>query len=180
MPRIPTRRVQPFIYLTTTVALALLFASCDQAGLAPSPEDPAGAAPETLTFAPMPNGATLLEPGASPAAKQSGASPYGCYLASRPYTDEVQFRSVYLHFPEDIVEAAGGETEPFTRRVAASPDGSVSGEKGLRYMNCVIPKTPDAKELVTDQLLRAGMEDAARDAFQEAGSTSSAAKDLRL
>ena len=177
MPRIPTRCVQPFVYLITTVALALLFASCDQAGLAPTPEAPAGAASETLTFTPMPNGASLLEPGASPAAKQSGASPYGCYLASRPYTDEVQFRSVYLHFPDDIVDAANGETEPFTRRVAASPDGSVSGEKGLRYMNCVIPKTPDANELVTDQLLRAGMEDAARDAFQEAGSTSSATKE---
>ena len=177
MPRIPTRPVQPFVYLITTVALALIFTSCDQAGLAPSPEAPAGAAPETLTSTPIPNGASLLEPGASPAAKQSGASPYGCYLASRPYTDEVRFRSVYLHFPEDVVEAADGETEPLIRRVSASPDGSVPGEKDIRYMNCVIPKTPDAKELVTEQLLRAGMYDAAEAALQEADPQSSAKDD---
>lgn len=172
MPRIPTRRVQPFVCLITTFVLALLFASCDQAGLAPTPEAPAGVSPETLTFTPMPNGATLLEPGDAPAAKQSGASPYGCYLASRPYTDEVRFRSVYLHFPEDIVEAADGETEPFIRRVAASPDGSVPGEKDIRYMNCVIPRTPEAEELVTEQLLRAGMYEAAEAALQETNQSS--------
>lgn len=48
-----------------------------------------------------------------------GPSSYGCYLASRPYVEAVRFRSVYLHVPAEMVQAAGPETERFVRRVGA-------------------------------------------------------------
>ena len=168
-------RAQFFVCLITTFALALLFASCDQAGLAPSPEDPAGAASERLTFTPMPNGASLLEPGASPAAKQSGASPYGCYLASRPYTDEVQFRSVYLHFPEDIVEAAGGETKRLLYRVSGHRVGR-SNTVDIRYGHCIVPDAPSVQTLTLDQILNVGREEATRKAVNRANGPNNDAK----
>ena len=121
-----------------------------------------------LSLNPMPTGATLLAPG-EPAPKDNArASAYGCYLASRPYSDEVAFHSKYLHFPESVVEEAG----PATRQVAWSREARLEANAstdavGVRYMNCVIPDTDEAEQLAREQILEAGFEDATYEAVQD-------------
>lgn len=109
-------------------------------------------------------------------------SPYGCYLASRPYTNAVRFRSVYLYFPESMVEAAENETKRVILSVqAASAVDSAAvadnlGEAmerrektGVRYATCVLPAAAGAESLANEQLLRAGEKKAALNAVETAG-----------
>lgn len=195
--------------------LCVGLASCDPGSVQPLVEDSPGETPDgsTLGYAPMPTGTSLPSPGdvplrngtvqayekannspeAAPANSESSGtdtssieSPYGCYLASRPYTDAVQFRSVYLYFPEAMVEAAGEETARVLLSLQAasvSDSASVAGtdlavafeqrrETGVRYANCVIPAASGAESLVNEQLIRAGEESATADAVQAAEANS--------
>jgi len=132
-----------------------------------------------LSYSHMPTGTSLPSPGEvpltngiigaegetprpkndSPKTDSSGVeSPYGCYLASRPYTDSTRIRSVYLYFPAEMVEAAEGKTKSFVLQMSVAWDG---GEADARYAHCVVPEVPGAREVATGQLLRAGEEDAA-------------------
>jgi len=106
----------------------------------------------------------------------AAASPYGCYLASRPFTEEVRFRSVYLRFPAEVVKAAGAETERFTYELRAAPRGEAdpTGVRGpltgVRYAHCVIPEAPGARALALGQVLEIGKEEAALEATEPTGS----------
>jgi len=132
-----------------------------------------------LSYSHMPTGTSLPSPGEvpltngiigaegetprpkndSPKTDSSGVeSPYGCYLASRPYTDSTRIRSVYLYFPAEMVEAAEGKTKSFVLQMSVAWGG---GEADARYAHCVVPEVPGAREVATGQLLRAGEEDAA-------------------
>jgi len=108
----------------------------------------------------MPTGATLLAPGEPAPKSNADASAYGCYLASRPFSDDITFHSKYLHFPEEMVEAADGETEQLTywSKVSSSeiPDAA-----NIRYANCTIPSAESAEEIVYEHLLIVGEEEAA-------------------
>jgi predicted chitinase len=152
--------------------------------------DPDSAA---LSYSHMPMGTSLPAPGAVPiqqkivkrsAARSPGAkktarsepSPYGCYLASRPYTEEVRFRSIYLRFPERIVEAAGEETEPLIFRLDAVRKGRAD-TTGVRYAHCVVPKAAGAKSIATKQVVRNGEKRAVREALQSVSRHSKAKRD---
>lgn len=132
-----------------------------------------------LSYSHMPTGTSLPSPGEvpltngiigaegetprpkndSPKTDSSGVeSPYGCYLASRPYTDSTRIRSVYLYFPAEMVEAAEGKTKSFVLQMSVAWRG---GEADARYARCVVPEVSGAREVATGQLLRAGEEDAA-------------------
>jgi len=119
----------------------------------------------------------------SSGADSSGVeSPYGCYLASRPYTDAVRFRSVYLYFPESMVQAAGNETERVTLsiRAASVVDSAAAASNpaeameqrektGVRYASCVLPAASGAESLANEQLLRTGEKKAALNAVKSSG-----------
>ena len=94
----------------------------------------------------------------SPGAKKTARfepSPYGCYLASRPYSEEVRFRSIYLRFPKGIVKRAGEETERLTFRLRAVRKGRTD-TTGVRYAHCVMPEAKGAKEITLRQVVREG------------------------
>jgi hypothetical protein len=141
--------------------------------------DPDSAA---LSYSHMPMGSSLPDPGAVPlsqkvadpsAARSPGAkktarsepSPYGCYLASRPYTEEVRFRSIYLRFPKGIVKRAGEETERLTFRLRAVRTGDTD-TTGVRYAHCVVPRAEGVKSIASNQVIRDGENQAVREAFQ--------------
>jgi len=123
----------------------------------------------------------------SSADTSSVESPYGCYLATQPYSPTVTFRSVYLYFPGSIVEAAGNETKRVIFSLQAVPvedSSDVAGNleeaverrerTGIRYANCVIPAASGAQSLATEQLLRVGEDEATRNVL--AASESAASK----
>ncbi|WP_251930102.1 M23 family metallopeptidase, partial [Salinibacter ruber] len=113
--------------------------------------------------------------------KKAGTpSPYGCYLASRPYSEAVAFRSVYLYFPQEMVEEAGQETKRIVFSleadlvedsvyVAENNPAEVTEQRegtGVRYANCVIPAASGAEGLANEQLIRAGEEKAVLNAVE--------------
>ncbi|MES3631204.1 MAG: hypothetical protein PPP56_13655 [Longimonas sp.] len=114
----------------------------------------------------MPTGSELLTPGEPAPKSNADASAYGCYLASRPFSDDVSFHSKYLHFPEEMVEAADGETERFAYGLeVSSPE--ITDPLSIRYANCTIPSAEGAEEMVYEQLLLIGEEVAAEEALHE-------------
>ena len=120
-----------------------------------------------LALAPMPTGATLLAPGEPAPKSDADASAHGCYLASRPYSEEVAFHSRYLHFPEEVIE----EADDATRRVAWSIKAkgeTASDFTGVRYMHCIIPDADAAEQLAHEQVLDEGLEAAAYQAVDDA------------
>ncbi|WP_141491559.1 hypothetical protein [Longimonas halophila] len=127
------------------------------------PDDSSG-----LALAPMPTGSELLTPGEPAPKSNADASAYGCYLASRPYSDEVAFHSRYLHFPEEVIEDAGGQTRAVARYMAVSRPG-LREEVGVRYATCVIPDTDEAEGVLEEQLLYPGLENANQQALQDQG-----------
>ncbi|WP_263807996.1 M23 family metallopeptidase [Salinibacter sp.] len=179
--------------------VGLFAGACDQLTGSSSPESERLEA-KALTFSHMPMGNTLPSPDEVPlergmvrpdqepttqaqprlprskeTAKKAGTpSPYGCYLASRPYSEAVAFRSVYLYFPRDMVKEAGEEKKRIVFSLeAALIEASVSAAKsdpaeaaaqreetGVRYANCVIPATSGAEDIANEQLIRAGEEEA--------------------
>lgn len=157
-----------------------LLVSCDSSVSTNEPlsETVAPADTAAVAHAPMPTGTSLPAPGAGPRGtlrayraaggrkSKSGAapSPYGCYLASRPYSEAVRLRSVYLYFPEEIVEAAGGETTPLIHRLRASRAGSAD-TTGVRYAHCTVPKADGSADVAVEQLVRRGEKSAVRGVF---------------
>ena len=160
-----------------------LLVSCDSSVSTTEPlsETAAPADTATVAHAPMPTGTSLPAPAgprgtlrayraAGGRKSKSGAapSPYGCYLASRPYSEEVRFRSVYLYFPEEIVEAAGGETTSLIHRLRASRAGSAD-TTGVRYAHCTIPKADGSADVAVEQLVRRGEKSAVRGILDRSG-----------
>lgn len=166
-------------------AAVLLVASCDGPGAVP------GGGPAGLPVAPgstvveysrMPTGVSLpapteqvrsqatlatyraADPTATDGTPKSGAgeSPYGCYLASRPYSEAVEFRRVYLYFPKAMIERAGSETRRFTYRVYGTRKGATD-TTGVRYAHCVIPEVDGARATAMKQLLKNGEDDATKE-----------------
>ena len=160
----------------------------------------------TLAYSPMPKGGSLPLPGEIPMrngtvqayrksqkspegvseksdSSSAAESPYGCYLASRPYADAVRFRSVYLYFPESMVKEAGEETKRifFSLEASSVKDSTYVAEDdlaeaaeqrertGVRYANCMIPAASGAEAIANEQLIRAGEDSAAADAIRSAG-----------
>jgi len=124
----------------------------------------------------------------SSADTSSVESPYGCYLATQPYSPTATFRSVYLYFPESIVEAAGNETKRVVlslQAVLVEDSSAVAGDleeavdqrerTGVRYANCVIPAASGAQSLAAEQLLRDGEDKATWNALTAPGSAASKA-----
>lgn len=152
-----------------------LLVSCDSSVSTNRPLAEKTASPDsaTLAHAHMPTGASLPAPGAGPrgtlrsyrAAKgrknKSGPaeSPYGCYLASRPYSEDVRFRSVYLYFPKELVEASKEKTERLIYRLGTYTRGEAD-TTGVRYAHCVIPRSEGARSLARKQIIRRGEEKA--------------------
>ena len=148
-----------------------LLVSCDSSVSTHRPlsETAASADSTTVKHTPMPTGTSLPEPGSGPRGtlrayraagdrkSKSGAaeSPYGCYLASRPYSEEVRFRSVYLYFPDEIIEAAGGETEQIVLRLWGRRRGEV-GRTDVRLAHCVVPEAERAGTSTLRQVARVG------------------------
>jgi len=183
------------------VLAALLAGSCDPAvGPESTEPDPEAALPDSasVSFSPMPTGTSLPDPGeAGPGAgivrpgededtggggpatqaenEAAAASPYGCYLASRPYSEAVRFRSVYLRFPRKLVEAAGDETERFTYELRAVREAQPD-TADVRYAHCIIPEAEGARTITRTQIVEAGKKDAALAATKEAASETSAAR----
>lgn len=169
-----------------------LLVSCDSSISTNRPlaENTAPGDSATVAHAPMPTGTSLPAPGAGPRGtlrsyraagarnSKSGAaaSPYGCYLASRPYSEEVRFRSVYLYFPDEMVEAAGEETRPLIFRLGAVRKGRTD-TTGVRYANCVIPDADGAEATARRQVIRKGEEQAVTEAVQSAGRAAGAKSD---
>jgi hypothetical protein len=144
------------------------------------PVAPGEATCAAVEYSRRPTGVSLPEPteqarsratlaayrAADPSAKSgAGESPYGCYLASRPYSEAVAFRSVYLYFPEAVIERAGSETRRFTFQLRASRAGSADTSH-VRYAHCVAPKIKDAQTALVEQVLRKGELSALREAVQ--------------
>ena len=175
--------------------MGLLAGACDQmTGSSPGDvEGPPEVDSAALGYSHMPTGTSLPSPrevplmngiiGAegetprpkndSPKTDSSGVeSPYGCYLASRPYTDSTRIRSVYLYFPAEMVKAAERKTKSFVWQMSVAWGG---GEADARYAHCVVPEASGAREAAIDQLLRAGEEDAAW-GVADGGSESASAK----
>lgn len=177
----------PLLVGAILLLAGLLVGACDQmTGSSPADtEAPPEADGAALRYSHMPTGTALPSPeeiplkngtvqayemsqrspeGIPPKSDGSGAdssgveSPYGCYLASRPYTDSTRFRSVYLYFPTEMVGEAGSDTESFLWGMSVGWNG---GEADARYAHCRIPAAPGAQEVATEQLLRVGEEDAA-------------------
>lgn len=129
-----------------------------------------------LALAPMPTGATLLAPGEPAPKSNSDASAYGCYLASRPYSEQVAFHSKYLHFPEAIVEAANGQTRDVAYRVRLAveplPERDISEAEipqtsgGVRLARCTIPDVEEAEELAWEQVIQYGEAEAIAQAVE--------------
>ncbi len=128
-----------------------------------------------------PNG-TFAKSDSSGADSSGVESPYGCYLASRPYTDAVRFRSVYLYFPESMVQAAANETKRvvLSIRAASVVDSAAAASNpaeameqrektGVRYASCVLPAASGAESLANEQLLRTGEKKAALNAVKSSG-----------
>jgi len=179
--------------LAWLVGLALLVAGCDQAAGPRSEPRGAARAPVQLdsavvSFSHMPTGTSLPDPaevgpgsgivrpgedentgGGGPTTRTeneaAAASPYGCYLASWPFTEEVRFRSVYLRFPAEVVKAAGAETERFTY---AAREGHVD-TSDVRYAHCVIPEATGARALAQNQIVEAEKKEAAAKTAQASG-----------
>ena len=161
------------VSLLGVILLVFMVTGCDHTMSALDEEDSRSSGPVLadsldLSLNPMPTGATLLAPG-EPAPKDNArASAYGCYLASRPYSDEVAFHSKYLHFPESVVEEAGTDTRQVAWSREARLEANASTDAvGVRYMNCVIPDTDEAEQLAREQILEAGFEDATYEAVQD-------------
>src|SRR6056297_2919859 len=143
------------------VVLFTLLVGCDAtaprvgdpiSGETPPSDSVPEAADAALTTTPMQAGAELLSPRAE--AKSGRRSAYGCYLASRPYSDSVQYRSVYLHFPADIRHAAGSSTTQITYNLLAKEAGDSGKKAGVRYARCVIPDAPNAQDVAMEQVVR--------------------------
>ncbi|MGM0705398.1 MAG: hypothetical protein ACQETP_05715, partial [Bacteroidota bacterium] len=121
-----------------------------------------------LALAPMPTGSELLAPGEPAPKSNADASAYGCcYLASRPYSDEVAFDSRYLHFPEEVVAEAGNDTRRVAWGIEAQAE-TASDFTGVRYMHCIIPDTDAAEQLAREQTLDERLEAAAYQAVRDA------------
>jgi len=164
----------------------LLVGACDQmTGSAPGDAGaPLAADSAALRHSPMPTGTSLPSPGEvplrngtvegradspRPKSDSSGAeSPYGCYLASRPYTEAVKFRSVYLYFPEEMIEEAGENTKRLTFRLEAVRGGHTD-TTGVRYAHCVIPEAEGAQEAARRQVVRPREKAALREAVLFSG-----------
>jgi len=171
-----------------------LLVSCDSSVSTNRPLSKKGVSADSTTvkYAHMPTGMSLPEPGSGPRGtlrayraaggrkSKSGpaASPYGCYLASRPYSEAVRFRSVYLYFPEAMVEAAGEETKPLTFRLDAVRRGRTD-TTGVRYAHCVIPDADGAEAIARRQVIREGEEQALTEAVQSTGQSAGAKSDCR-
>lgn len=167
--------------------LAVGLGACDQGGFQSTEEAPDDEATDTmgLSYRPMPTGASLPTPreergvldfsGKVPGkSTNTMESPYGCYLASRPYSDSTRFRSIYLYFPSEMLEGAGYETKRHIQRLSAS-QFRVEGEGvGVRFAHCVIPAAEGAQELATEQILSSGEEEAAWEVARTSNSSTSA------
>jgi hypothetical protein len=135
-------------------------------------------------------GAELLRPGIyAKSGGPDGASAYDCYLASRPYRDDVSFRSVYLHFPDALVEAAGGAVDSLVYRLKTPlPSSGATGASdsiAVRFAHCIIPQAPGARDLTEEQLLQPGSADAAQALLadmtpEQASSSPATAKQCKL
>lgn len=165
------------VSLLGVILLVFVVAGCDHTMSALDEEDSRSSGPVLadsldLSLNPMPTGAKLLAPG-EPAPKDNArASAYGCYLASRPYSDEVAFHSKYLHFPESVVEEAGTDTRRVEHRVQVGIDENNASE-GVRYMHCVIPDSNQAADLAREQILDIGLEQATREVMDESEASQS-------
>jgi len=169
--------------------LSVTLVGCDDAPVGSESSEEREDAQVELSYSHMPDGSSLLEPGetALDVAKSSAGgdrSAYGCYLASRPYTDAVRYRSIYLHFPDAIVEEAGEETQRLTYRLKAARSGTTDSVS-VRIANCVIPEGEAAASVAIEQIVRRGEEEAthqavAADSAQAAASNQVTSKQCEL
>lgn len=171
------------IYACAIFLLSALFlTSCDQYSSSP-PEE------VRVEYGPMPTGSRLSPPGSpSPRAgiieeewregnysKSQAArpqSPYGCYLATRPYSDAVRFRSIYLYFSEAAVRKAGGSTAELTFDLQIS-QGNGKGAVGVRYAHCVVPAVEGAREATYRHVVRLNEKKAVQAVAREVAKESS-------
>lgn len=182
------------LLLVLTLCVAVGLTGCDSGVIAPGAADepasagPADAPTDSLELTPMPTGTQLLAPGKPAPKSNSDASAYGCYLASQSYSEQVAFRSKYLHFPEAIVEAADGQTRDVAYRVRLAaeplPEGDISEAEipqtsgGVRLARCTIPDVEEAEELAWKQVIEYGEAEAIAQAVEaeQAGAEQEEAK----
>ena len=186
----PQSRLSKSAFLLAGAVLllvGLLAGACDQMiGSSPKevggPSDVDGAA---LSYSHMPAGTTLPSPGEvplkngiigseekapRPKSDSSGEdSPYGCYLASDVSSDSASSRSIYLYFPEEIVEAAGTETKRTVYQV-----GKSAQNEWVRYASCVIPDASGARSLAQEQIVQAGEKKALQETISDSSGTGAA------
>jgi len=189
------------VVLGAAVLVGLLVAGCDQAGGPGSEPRVAAEGPTRLdsaavSFSPMPTGTSLPDPaevgpgvgivrpgededtgGGGPTSRdgpgEAGQSPYGCYLLSRSFRGPPRARSIYLHFPEPLIDQAATQTTQTTYRVGIEEgDGS---PKWVRSAHCVVPATERAEELARDQVLESGETEELRREVATSGAATSGA-----
>ena len=90
-------------------------------------------------------------------------------LASDVSSDSTSSRSIYLYFPEEIVETAGTETRRTVYQVGKSEQN-----EWVRYASCVIPDVSGARSLTQEQIERAGEKKALRETISDSGGTGAA------
>ena len=83
---------------------------------------------------------------------------------------------MYLYFSEEVVEAAGEETEPLIFRLGAVRKRRTD-TTGVRYAHCVIPDAEGAEATARQQLVQEGGEQAVAEAVQSAGQVAGAKSD---
>jgi hypothetical protein len=86
-------------------------------------------------------------------------------------SDSASSRSIYLYFPEEIVEAAGTETKRTVYQI-----GKSAQNKWIRYASCVIPDASGARSLAQEQIVRAGEKKALQETISDSSGTSAAKK----
>lgn len=176
----PVRTMRREIFRAGLLLFSLgLLGACDSSVSTGPPEREEASDSPTVQYAHMPTGASLPTPGQRPPGtlqsyrkgRQSKGgsveSPYGCYLASRPYSEEVRFRSVYLYFPDEVIASAHEETERLLFRLDAVRRGKTD-TTGVRYAHCVIPNAEGARSAARQQVIRKGEEQAVKEAVQSA------------
>jgi hypothetical protein len=136
------------IIVSVLLATLLLFAGCDSAGIeSPQKTDVEQYGPLGVAY--MPYGETLLSPRELESAKTGAKSAYGCYLAERGMEPDADWNvfNIYLHFPQEMVDAAGGEVQNVVHTLENKAEKS-----NHQIANCYIPESEGARGLLVELL----------------------------